>query len=560
MNKDICLKNIFASILFVVIGCAIFIGVQNLFVPDWIYPTYNETPADTFSEFYELPDETNIQAFFLGPSHALYGIDPMQIYKDSGVVTFNFATPVQPIDLSYYMAKEVFSVKKDNAPKYCLLDVTSLKYDQFNDAQNASFRYTLENMKFSSNFIELAKHYASLFREDKQNQYFLSTIFPITMYHDRWTELNVNDFVKPNRRNLFRKGYFMNTPVISTTNTVDEMNTVADQLNTEEGKLYTIIDDELQETGSDVYYAPSIPESNITYLQKLKKLCEENGSELILICVPSIGYPQLSASAWTKLWYNQVRELADKNGIVYYDMMYDTNLDIDWQNDTIDGGPHLNYGGSQKVSACLTSFLQSECGLSGYACEAYDKDMPFYIDLRRVADIETTKDLPTYLEQLAQMDNIVVFFSAYSDMMTGMNDECKTALNNYGLKTNFDNVGFRNSFVAVVDDQNSVYEAYGNRRITKNGTLSDGKKYTIISSSWLTSPISTITIDEKNFSLGSRGGNGLNVVVYDKISGGVIDYVSFTTGFPQNQTAIRDYETLLICLEKYERWLELQYE
>ena len=45
-------------------------------------------------EFYEITEESNIQVAIIGASGMGYDINPMKMYKDAGMVAFNFATGV----------------------------------------------------------------------------------------------------------------------------------------------------------------------------------------------------------------------------------------------------------------------------------------------------------------------------------------------------------------------------------------------------------------------------------------------------------------------------------
>lgn len=543
---------------FIVIGIFLFLWIQDIFTPEWIYPRYEEGPADTFTEFYELPTETNIQAVFVGASHSMMGVDPMRIYLNSGIATYDMSTPSQPVELGYYLTKEVFRVKKDHAPKYVLLDVAAMRTVKPADYKKTTFRYSLENMQFSSNLIDAAKYYASQFGEEKQTECFLSIFSPIIMYHSRWNELTKGDFEKIEPRSQYRKGFFRVTIVAGTTATTDEINSIAENLHTEDGKTYTVSNDGKKENiHHDILYNPVIPSENITYLLKIKEICEENGAELVLIKVPTIGFPQIS-DGWTRLWHDQMSKLAQENGIRFFDMLYDVEVGMDWTNDTEDGGSHLNYSGAKKVSDCLSSYLQNELGLTGEICEAYEEDIPLYTSLCCVSDLQTTKELPSYLDQLSRMPNVAVFFSCYSEMMAGMQEEHKEALRNFGLQTDFNEVQFRDSFLAIVENGQVLYESYGNRRISKSGTLSNGKPYTVVSSGWLSNPDSTIIIDGTNHSRGASGGNGLNIVVYDMVSGCVLDSVTFQTGSPQSQPGIHS-GSLEGYLRKYEQYLMIQY-
>ena len=97
------------------------------------------------------------------------------------------------------------------------------------------------------------------------------------------------------------------------------------------------------------------------YLEKMRVLCEKNGSELVLIKAPtnSRGY------WWYDEWEEQINEYAAKNNIAYYNFIpLADEMGIDWQTDTYDGGLHLNVYGAEKFTEYLGDLLAKNHGLT----------------------------------------------------------------------------------------------------------------------------------------------------------------------------------------------------
>ena len=97
------------------------------------------------------------------------------------------------------------------------------------------------------------------------------------------------------------------------------------------------------------------------YLEKMRVLCEKNGSELVLIKAPtnSRGY------WWYDEWEEQINEYAAKNNVAYYNFIpLADEMGIDWQTDTYDGGLHLNVYGAEKFTEYLGDLLAKNHGLT----------------------------------------------------------------------------------------------------------------------------------------------------------------------------------------------------
>jgi len=86
----------------------------------------------------------------------------------------------------------------------------------------------------------------------------------------------------------------------------------------------------------------------INYLKEMKQVCEANGSKLLLISVPS-------AKNWNNKRKEDITRISKELNLTYCDL--NDKVKIDWQNDTYDGGEHLNSNGSIKVSNFLGKYL-----------------------------------------------------------------------------------------------------------------------------------------------------------------------------------------------------------
>ena len=153
-----------------------------------------------------------------------------------------------------------------------------------------------------------------------EGESFLDYVFPLLRYHSRITELTADDFryVFGGQENVSHSGYLMQTEVVP------------------------------MESASDVRdMADPLPELSMEYLEKMRRLCDENGVELILVKAPT--------NTWRYWWYDEweaeVSAYAEEHGLSYYNFIpLCDEIGIDWSRDTYDAGLHLNVYGAEKLS------------------------------------------------------------------------------------------------------------------------------------------------------------------------------------------------------------------
>ncbi|MCL2699488.1 MAG: SGNH/GDSL hydrolase family protein, partial [Defluviitaleaceae bacterium] len=161
---------------------------------------------------------------------------------------------------------------------------------------------------------------------------FLSYLFPLLRYHDRWRELTADDFkyfFGTNKRVSFN-GYMMRSDVKPL------------------GMLPR---------------APRLPDYSFSdkswrYLDKIRQLCEANGIRLALVKSPSL-FPH-----WYDEWDEQIRAYAGEHGLLYINSLAVIDeIGIDYSTDTYNAGLHLNIYGAEKFAAYLGKVLQETFGL-----------------------------------------------------------------------------------------------------------------------------------------------------------------------------------------------------
>ena len=87
------------------------------------------------------------------------------------------------------------------------------------------------------------------------------------------------------------------------------------------------------------------------YLDKIVSLCEKNDIKLLLVSAPS-------TTNYNAATHEEIARYAGDKGVPYIDFncLYE-EIGIDWNCDSLDGGDHINYWGSKKVTGYLMQYI-----------------------------------------------------------------------------------------------------------------------------------------------------------------------------------------------------------
>ena len=261
------------------------------------------------SEYYK--ETTDHDVIFVGDCEVYENFSPITMWEDYGITSYIRGSAQQLIWQSYYLLEETLEYEK---PEVVVFNVLSMKYDT--PQEEAYNRMTLDGMKWSKSKVDDIR--ASMMEDEE----FADYVFPILRYHSRWQELTSDDFKYLfTRRPVSQSGYYMRQ-------TFPKPKKLA---NYEFG------------------------ENSWKYLEKMRKLCEEKGIQLILVKAPSL-YP-----AWYDEWEDQIEEYAKTYELPYYNFLDLTDeVGIDFTKDTYDGGLHLNLSGAEKMGAYFGKILREE--------------------------------------------------------------------------------------------------------------------------------------------------------------------------------------------------------
>ena len=251
------------------------------------------------------------------------GIKQTNYEIDKYTLTFNINLRNLESNKIHIKYKETLKYEK---PKVVVLSVGLMRYDkQVKEEYN---RLLLDKMKWSKEKIHLI-NYLML-----DNENILSYFFPLLRYHDRITKLNSDDLK-----------YLFNDKVVSHNGFL--INQEVKPLNTLPSKKVL-----------DNY---NFNESNMEYLKKIMKLCQENNITLVLEKSPTM-YP-----FWYDEYEKQIIDFANTYHLDYYNLLEKKeDIGLDFTKDTYDSGVHLNLSGAIKTTEYFGKILKEKYALQNH--------------------------------------------------------------------------------------------------------------------------------------------------------------------------------------------------
>lgn len=329
------MKNVLSVAAVALILVLLFCLVSRLLQPKYMTDLVE---GSMLSQYYR--EYGGHDVVFIGDCEVYANFTPMEMYRTQGITAYVRGSSQQLIWQSYYVLKETFEYEK---PDVVVFNVNSMRYSE--PVSEAFNRLTIDKMKWSDEKVGIIR--ASMMEEED----FLSYVFPILRYHSRFDELTAEDFeylvrVKDNTWN----GHLVNQGVKPVEN-LPTKRVLAD---------YSF---------GDICY---------DYLEKMRLLCEENGTELILIKAPSV-YPY-----WYDEYDAQIEDYAAEHGLCFYNFLdYVEEIGIDYAQDTYDGGLHMNLTGATKLSVFFADILAESHGVKDHRNDpeiapVYDEKLRLY--------------------------------------------------------------------------------------------------------------------------------------------------------------------------------------
>ena len=288
------------------------LAAQRLLMPKYVGKM---AEGSLIEEYYDADKDNDV--IFLGDSEVYYNFSPKVLEEEYGLKAYVRGSANQTIWQSYYLLLDTLRYE---TPKVVVLSVSSLMK---NEVESEPYnRMTIDGMEWSQYKYECIKE--SMLLEET----FISYVFPILRYHDRWSELKSEDFK-----------YFFEKPDVSYRGYIERSEIVP------MGQLPSVKPLENYD----------LPEKSMDYLENIRIICEEKEIKLVLVKSPS-QYPN-----WYEEWDEQVESYGDKHNIKYVNLLEVVDeIELDFSVDSFDGGLHLNSTGAIKNTECFGNIIKEE--------------------------------------------------------------------------------------------------------------------------------------------------------------------------------------------------------
>jgi hypothetical protein len=264
------------------------------------------TPANALGGISGEPDNS-LDYLAIGDSECYTSVSPLDMWKDRGYAGYNCGVAAQRPQDAYYRLKKTLARQ---SPKVVLLET------------NMFYRRYGFNKETQTIFDHCAADIVALYK-----------------YHDRWktvTPLRNVRVVKKSKVKMYKGMQYMT-----------------------EAAAYT--------RGSYVAKTDDVQNMRFMqrmYLDKITKLCKDRNIQLVLYSTPS-------PANWQEGKHNAVEAYAKAHGLTFLDLNLVTgDIGINWTTDTYDRGDHLNFSGTQKVSAYLEKYLSEHAPLPDHRGDA----------------------------------------------------------------------------------------------------------------------------------------------------------------------------------------------
>lgn len=264
--------------------------------------------------------ENSLDVLFMGSSHMLNGVSPMQLWEETGIPSHDLGQNGQVLPVTYYHLMEAL---EHQTPRLVVLDVYKVVQDSLTDS-SAALHDTLDYMPFGLPKLRLVR---DLLPEEERVDYLLDII----VYHTRWKQLSPDDFQPADPTGKGARTLFYEAPPDPDWSIIPE-----------------------SQTAQPVEVA-------LQYLEKIVRLCRERGVELLLVALPYTTPANDDMNRQAVI--NGVRDYAEQWGVPFVNLLYHADeMGFDFAADMADV-QHVNWRGVAKVTTWLGQYLKSHYDL-----------------------------------------------------------------------------------------------------------------------------------------------------------------------------------------------------
>ena len=298
-------------------GAVCFLLILVLLIDRLTFITRNKNEANLVLPYYDEP-ENSLDVVFVGSSHIMCGIYPMELYHKYGIAAYDYTSSALVLPQAYYQVVEAL---KTQTPEVLVLDVSGIIYGNVKVGSPEYVHVQFDNMKWSFNKIAAINDLI----EDPSDR--LEYYFPLVKFHTRWKELTPRDY---ERVTGYSKGAYVSEAV-----------------------LKDVVPCEIMPRD----YVVPISEYAEEYLLKILDYCCDQGVQVLLLNIPS------NEDETAQGRYNAVYRIAEEYGLPYLNLLHHLNdIGFDYSTDLTDPS-HCNRSGAEKVTSYVGKYLKENYDL-----------------------------------------------------------------------------------------------------------------------------------------------------------------------------------------------------
>lgn len=293
--------------------------------------TRRDDGARKYDAFFS--EEQEIDVLFLGTSRILDSILPTELWRDTGITSYNMGNSSEVLDVTEHVL--AIAMEK-NMPKVAMIDVYYVSH-----AVDETWTYPYRHLFFDEVPLSLKKIEAV--RETLPKDQWLEFLMPFSLYHGRWEEILSGEAERMVDCEPFMLG----------------------------GEL------RIGRTENVFVPAEGMTEEELPgcdALRRIAALCRENGIEPVFLMVPApLGEEE-------QRHVQSVQRLADELHVPFLNMI---GLGVvDYAVDCYDDVGHLNPDGASKTTAYLGQWLRENFDLPDHRGDSayahWDENLALY--------------------------------------------------------------------------------------------------------------------------------------------------------------------------------------
>lgn len=357
----------------IIIGCIVTVCLTGYLLNNLTNLMERKDSIAKYQEFFEQKEDFDV--LFMGTSHVMNGVFPMELWEDYGIVSYNFGGHSNQMATTFWVMENALNY---TTPQVVVIDCMTLSE---NRKCSENFSYVHQSLDCFPLSMTKVKAVWDLLDDPVMDELIaggivedsgeprtkMGLLWDYSVYHSRWSTIEEEDF-------LFEKNVEKGAE---------------SRVDITKGALNKISSSRKMEAGT-------VAED---YLRKMIESCQSKGIDVLLTYLPFPANEQQQMEA------NYVYDIAEEYGINYINFL-DMEV-IDYQTDLYDEASHLNPSGARKVTEYLGQFLMENYDLPDQRenpeYSFWNEDDTEYNNLKNENLVEQT-DMDKYFMLLAGDD------------------------------------------------------------------------------------------------------------------------------------------------------------